>query len=56
MQQQIQHTLAKFGFRVTNDAWRAVLDDFVEVGAKAEADATIERMEMALENFIYIVE
>ena len=34
-----------------------MLDDFVEVGAKAEADATIERMEMALENFmVYIVE
>ena len=48
------HTLAKFGFRVTDDAWRAEDDLSVEVGANAEADATIDRMEMALENFMVI--
>lgn len=39
---------------MTDDAWRAEDDLSVEVGAKAEADATIDRMEMALENFMVI--
>jgi len=40
---------------VTDDAWRAEDDLSVEVGANAEADATIDRMEMALENFMAII-